>query len=147
MKAVGSTQESGCSVGLSHTGCACVRAVVPSRRADRDGHCALRDPESRRSLCDEDSAVLPDVEKKAQSVFDFAEEAFSTARETVCAASVCRCLSPAVSVLVAVLLTYLAITEQHAARWGCSAEEVMPWRVLSPRFVAKAGPGCPPTSW
>ena len=42
---------------------------------------ALRDPESRRSLYDEDSAVLPDAEKKAQSVLDTAEEALSTARE------------------------------------------------------------------
>ena len=67
-------------------------------------------------------------------------------RVCCCAASVCRCPS-AVSVLVAVLSTSLAITEQHAAWWGCSAGEVVPWRVLSPRFVAKAGPGCPPTSW
>ena len=42
---------------------------------------ALRDPESLRSLCDEDSAVLPDAEKKAQSVLDSAVEELSTARE------------------------------------------------------------------
>ena len=64
-----------------------------------------------------------------------------------CAAPFAIGPSPAISVRVAVLLTSLAITEQHAARWGCLAGEVMPWRVLSPRFVAKAGPGCPPTSW
>ena len=42
---------------------------------------ALRDPESRRSLCGEDSTVLPGAEKKAQSVLDSAEEALRTARE------------------------------------------------------------------
>ena len=42
---------------------------------------ALRDLDSRRSLHGEDSAVLPDAEKKAQSVLDSGEEAFSTARE------------------------------------------------------------------
>ena len=38
-----------------------------------------------------------------------------------CAASACHCPFPAVSARVAVLLTSLAITEQHAARWGCLA--------------------------
>ena len=42
---------------------------------------ALRDPESCRHLCDEDSTVLPDAEMKAQSVLDSAEEALGTARE------------------------------------------------------------------
>ena len=42
--------------------------------------------------------------------------------------------SPAVSVLVAVLLTNLAMR-----RWGCSAEEVMPWRGVRERFGHRAG--------
>ena len=82
MKAVGSTHESGtCSVGPSHAGCACAHEVEPRADGRIAVDIALRDPESRRSLCDEDSAVLPDAEKKAQSVIDSAEEALSTARQ------------------------------------------------------------------
>ena len=82
MKAVGSTHENGaCSVGLSHAGCACAHAVEPRGDERIAMDISLRDLESRRSLHDEDSAVLLDAEKKARSVLDSAEEALSTARE------------------------------------------------------------------
>ena len=82
MKAVGSTHESGaCSVGLLHAGCSCAHEVEPRADERIAMDTALRDPESRRSLYDEDSAVLPDAEKKAQSVLDSAEESLSSARE------------------------------------------------------------------
>ena len=69
-----------CSVGLSHAGCNFAHEVEPRADERIAMDTALRDPESRRSLYDEDSAVLPDAEKKAQSVLDSAEEALSTAR-------------------------------------------------------------------
>ena len=40
-----------------------------------------------------------------------------------CAASACHCPSPSFFARVAVLLTSLAITEQHAARWGGAQQE------------------------
>ena len=57
----------------------CAHEVEPKADERIAMDTALRDPKSRRSLYDEDSAVLPDAEKK--SVLDYAEEALSTARE------------------------------------------------------------------
>ena len=65
---------------MARAGCACAHEVEPRADERIAMDTALRDP-SRRSLCDEDSAVLPDAEKKAESVLDSAEEALSTARE------------------------------------------------------------------
>ena len=68
MKAVGSTHESGaCSVGLLHAGRPCAHEVEPRADERIAMDTALHDPESRRSLYDGDSAVLPNAEKKAQS--------------------------------------------------------------------------------
>ena len=65
MKAVGSTHESGaCSVGLSHTGCACAHEVEPRADERIALDTALRDLESHRSLHGGDSSVLPDAERR-----------------------------------------------------------------------------------
>ena len=59
-----------------------MKAVGSTSREQTSGsRWTLRDLESRRSLHDEDSAVLPDAEKKAQSVLDAAEDTQHNARE------------------------------------------------------------------
>ena len=86
-KAGGNTHVCGSrSVGLSHAGRARAHEVEP-RADDRIAmDIALRDLETRRSLRDESSAVLPDAEKEAQSLLDPVEEALSTTKERCIAA-------------------------------------------------------------
>ena len=66
----GSWKSGACSVGLSHAGCAKAHEAEPGADERIAMDAALSYLDSRRSMCDENSAVLRDAEKKAQSVLD-----------------------------------------------------------------------------